>query len=123
MTFASPKQAVGLYIISAGTNFAGDYTLTVPQGSALSSGAVDPAFAAWPASSGYVYFLGLVETNPADSFTSVTFSSLGGLGIPYNVDDIERASVQSTTVPDETSTGLLLLGALGGLLAFRRRHS
>jgi hypothetical protein len=119
MTFAQPEQAVGLFVISGGDNLDGDYALGVAQGSAESSGTTDSTFGTL-ADGGNVYFIGLIEANPANSFTSATFSSVGGLGIPFNIDDISAASVASTNaVSDVAATWCQLLGALAAVAALR----
>jgi hypothetical protein len=119
MNFAQPEQAVGLFVISGGENLDGDYTLGVAQGDAESSGTTDSTFGTL-ADGGNVYFIGLVEANPANSFTSATFSSVSGLGIPFNIDDISAASVgSSNVVPDAAGTWCQLLGALAVVAALR----
>jgi hypothetical protein len=119
MTFAQPEQAVGLFVISGGDNLDGDYALGVTQGSAESSGTTDSTFGTL-ADGGNVYFIGLIEANPANSFTSATFSSVGGLGIPFNIDDISAASVASmNAVSDVAATWCQLLGALAAVAALR----
>jgi hypothetical protein len=119
MTFAQPEQAVGLFVISGGDNLAGDYTLGVAQGSAESSGITDSTFGTL-GDGGNVYFIGLVESNTANSFTSATFSSVAGIGVPFNIDDISVASVASSkAVSDVASTWSQLLGALAIVAALR----
>lgn len=122
MTFAQPQQAVGLFVISGGNNLAGDYSLSVTQGTASSSASLDSTFGMLP-DTGKVYFLGLVESDPTKTFTSATFSSVGNLGIPFNVDDIVTTSTATRSVPDETSTLGLMLGACAGLLTLWRRRT
>jgi hypothetical protein len=129
MTFAHPEQAVGLFIITAGSNDPGDFTLEVAQGSGTISGVVDPAFASdtdlSPPTS-WVYFLGLVETDPSQSFTSATLFSddtaVPPGGYVFNLDDIVTTGISPSTglVPDETSTISLLAGAAAVLLCLRR---
>jgi hypothetical protein len=132
LTFAQPEQAVGLFIITAGPNLTGDFTLGVAQGDGTISGDVDPAFASDPDLSpptSWVYFLGLVETDPSQTFTSATFSSedIDPAGtFVFNLDDIVTTSSNGTTtgtVPDEASTLGLLVSAGAALGALRRRYS
>jgi hypothetical protein len=119
MTFAQPEQAIGLFVISGGDNLDGDYTLGVAQGDAESSGTTDSTFGTL-GDGGNVYFIGLVEANSANSFTSATFSSASGLGIPFNIDDISAASVASGgVVSDVAATWCQLLGALAVVAALR----
>jgi hypothetical protein len=125
LNFASPVQAVGLFVISGGNDLAGDYTLSVSGGSVPSSGSTDSTYGTL-GDGGNVYFLGLVDST--QTFTSATFSSLGGLGIPFNIDDISTTTAAAQqggggTVPEDPSTFGLLTGALAGLLALRRRRS
>ncbi len=132
LTFAHPEQAVGLYIITAGPNEPGDFTLDVTQGDGTISGTVDPAFASItdlsPPTS-WVYFLGLVETDPSQTFTSATLVSddtaVPPGGYVFNLDDIVTTSLNPNTgpVPEEASTLCLVLGAVATLLALRRRRS
>ncbi|HUJ42971.1 MAG TPA: hypothetical protein VLW52_05115 [Opitutaceae bacterium] len=123
MTFAQPVLAVGLFVISGGSNLDGDYTLSITQGSVGSSALTDSTFGTL-GDGGNVYFLGLVESDPSKTFTSAAFSSVGGLGVPFNVDDITTAAAAaSNPVPDEASTCGLLLVTFAGLIALRRRLS
>lgn len=120
MTFAHPEEGIGLFVISGGINIAGDYTLSVAQGSALSSGTTDSTFGTL-GDGGNVYFLGLIEDNPANSFTTATFSSLnGGYGIPFNVDDISVLQVGGAQpVADGESALALWFGSIMALVCFR----
>ncbi len=123
MTFAQPQQAVGLFVISGGIDFAGDYTLSTPDGDVSNSDSTDSTFGTL-GDGGAVYFLGLVETDPTKAFTSATFSSLADLGIPFNIDDIVTTTASSVvTVPEATSTCLLLVGACACVLPLRRRRA
>jgi MYXO-CTERM domain-containing protein len=119
MSWSQPVWAVGLFVISGGNDLAGDYTLGNADGNVPSSGSTDSTWGTL-GDGGNVYFVGLVDTS---SFTSATFSSLSGLGIPFNIDDITTAApgrVQSA--PDEASTFGIALSAVAGLLAWRRRQ-
>ncbi len=125
MTFTQAEQAVGLFVISGGIDLAGDYGLSVAQGGVASSASTDSTFGTL-ADGGAVYFLGLVETDASQAFTSATFTSLDGLGIPFNIDDIVTAATEfshtSHKTADESSTLGLFLSACAGLLFLRRRH-
>ena len=124
MTFSQPEQALGLFVISGGIDYAGDYTLSTADGSVSNSGSTDSTYGTL-GDGGAVYFLGLVETDPSEAFTSATFSSLPGLGIPFNIDDImttTESSVVVPPVPDATSTLALLSGACACILRLRRRR-
>ncbi|HEY3754997.1 MAG TPA: hypothetical protein VGL42_02495 [Opitutaceae bacterium] len=120
MTFSHPVEGVGLFVISGGNNIDGDYSLGVAQGTALSSGMTDSTFGTLP-DGGNVYFVGLIESNPADSFTTATFSSVdGGFGIPFNVDDISMLQPAGARgVPDQASSVALLAAVLILLMAVR----
>jgi hypothetical protein len=122
LTFAQPESAVGLFVISGGIDFAGDYTLSTANGSVDNSDSTDSTFGTL-GDGGAVYFLGLVETDPTKTFTSATFSSLADLGIPFNIDDIVTTAVRTgpPPLPDAASTLALLSGACAGLLPLRRR--
>lgn len=122
MTFAQPESAVGLFVISGGIDFAGDYTLSIAGGSVDNSDNTDSTFGTL-GDGGAVYFLGLVETDPTKTFTSATFSGLAALGIPFNIDDIVTTSVRTgpPPVPDSASTLALFSGVVAALVPLRRR--
>lgn len=130
-TFAHPEQAAGLFVITAGSNSLGDFMLSATPGSVGDSGVVDPAFASLPGS--WVYFLGLVETDPTMAFSSVTLSngSVAPGSFVFNVDDVVATSATPSggggggggSAPDEASTLCLLVGACTGLLPLLRRRA
>lgn len=117
LTFSSPVNAAGLFIIGFNSVLAGDFTLSngatsvsnpLLQESTLGDG-------------GLVYFLGI---SSASGFSSITLTSVPG-GPLFNVDDITTATgtitPPITTVPEPASFLLLGSGALGML--WRKRRS
>jgi hypothetical protein len=123
MTFSTPQQAVGLFLItSSPNNQPSDFTLSTSQGSG-NIGGVDPAFAGLVAGGTDVYFLGLVDNTPGQTFTTATLSSDATNNFPFNVDDIvTTTAATSNSVPDESSTLGLLLSAGAGLMSLRGRR-
>jgi len=108
--FNHPVNAVGLYVIAGGGVAAGDFTLTLAQGSVSNSGVPDVVFA----DGSTAFYLGLVSSGSNASFSSATLSS----GTPtsqfyaFNVDDISSAV---SPVPEPASVWLMVLGL--GLLS------
>jgi hypothetical protein len=105
MSFASPTNALGMFIILNGTPMADDFTLNI--GSAQASSSTD--LQSFPALNGLVLFLGITS---ATDFSSATISmSNNAANYNWNLDDVSR------TTPEPGS--LLLLAT--GLAAFVRR--
>ena len=127
ISFVQPEQAMGLYILTGGQNQPGDFTLNVGGvGSVSTNGVTDPAFDLVPGlnpnNGTWVYFLGLVDTNPGQTFTSVTLETAPANNYSLNIDDIvsTAASPVNNSVPDEASTLGLLFSVCAGLLSVRR---
>lgn len=113
------STAFGLYILVGGPLAAGDFTLSVAGGSAVSSATAEPT------SVPYVYFLGLTSDT---AFTSATLqvTSPGGAGDgPYwNVDDVRWGTANGTTpppaVPEPASLVLIGTGLVGVVRRIRK---
>lgn len=114
VTLPSASTAIGMYLLVGGPLNAGDFTLSVAGGSALSSATQETTLG----DGTIVYFLGLTSTT---SFTSAKLELTTPAGPndgPYwNIDDLSYQKAKSTGVPEPSS--LLLLGA--GLAAVVRR--
>lgn len=112
LDFGQAMHAFGLYIISADDIFDGDFTITTNNGQeAFSLSIVD-----MPLLDGEAYYLGLIESDDAMGFTSVTFSSVADDYI-FNIDDITVSPVP------EPSTWLLFGIGLAGVTAMSRRRN
>ena len=104
MSFASPINALGLYIIG-GPYSPGDFTLTSSTATALSSNVLEETLG----DGGQVIFLGITSSS---SFSSATLSLNSSAGELWNVDDITTAQGSPSTqpVPEPGTLGLLLSG-------------
>jgi len=112
INFNRSVNAVGLYVITGSGVLAGDFTLSNGNGSVRNSATPDRVLS----DGSTAFFLGLFETAPGVTFSSVTLSSVAGPLITFNIDDITSA------VPEPASWLLLLGGAaLLGTHARRQR--
>jgi hypothetical protein len=87
MSFASPVNAVGLYIVSGDPLVAGDVSLDTSAGSALNSAAVDVTLG-----DGFAYYIGLIS-DTAFSSADLTFDATAVEAFLYSVDDITTSAV------------------------------
>ena len=117
VNFDHTVHAVGLYVITGGGVSGGDFQLSAPGGSVVNDAV--PNLTLGDGST--AYYLGLVESNPAAGFNSVTLSSNSdpSLFIAFNVDDIKSGVL---AVPEPSAWSLLTLGlfALGATRGTRR---
>jgi len=109
LSFAEEIHAFGLFVIAGDDIFASDFTVTVPGGSVSNTPSTDTTFGTLP-DGGKVFFLGVVESDLNNGFTSATLSSASGFDFFFNVDDI----VYAQAIPEPNTfmlfgTGLLLL--------------
>ncbi|HJV63002.1 MAG TPA: PEP-CTERM sorting domain-containing protein [Albitalea sp.] len=113
--FGRTVQAVGLYLITGSDAQAGDLQLSVASGSVFNSATPDTLV-----SDGQAFFLGLVESDPGQGFTTATVSGIpsGDAFLAFSADDITSATVSA--VPEPSSWALM--GAGLGLLAWCRRR-
>jgi hypothetical protein len=88
MSFASPVNAVGLYIVSGDPLFASDVSLNTTAGSALNSDVVDVALE----DGGLAYYIGLIS-DTAFSSADLTFDAAAVEAFLYSVDDITTSAV------------------------------
>jgi len=109
MTFASPVNALGLFIIG-GPYTDGDFTLASIAATALSSSTLEQTLP----DGGEVIFLGITS---ATGFSSATLSLSLTAGELWNVDDITTAGGTSNTgggggtpVPEPGTLAMLLAG-------------
>jgi hypothetical protein len=124
INFSSAIAAFGFYGVDIG-DFGGQLTLTLGNGTSQvvdvpntsgSNGNTD----------GSVFYFGLLQTDPADVFTSIAFNTTSGNGDVFAFDDLTIGDLDQVTPVDPNvvplpAAGWLLFGALGGLGALKRR--
>jgi len=103
MSFASPINALGMYIILSGTPAADDFTLNAGSATASSSAVIQQVLG----DGGQVLFLGLTDTT---GFSSATISLNGSAGEIWNLDDVVSATAPTSTTPEPGSLMLLVTG-------------
>jgi hypothetical protein len=114
MSFASPINALGMFIILASNSAADDFTLDIGSAQASSSGVVQQTLG----DGGQVLFLGI--TSPTN-FSSATIGLNKNAGYVWNLDDITSASAPGAPTPEP---GTLMLLATGiGVFVRRIRKS
>lgn len=106
-------SAVGLYLITGPGVLAGDFTLALDATRLVVNGAAPDRTLS---DGSTAYFIGLSESDPSRSFSSVRLSSVAGPLTVFNVDDITSA------VP-EPGAWLLLLAGLGAVVQRARRFA
>jgi hypothetical protein len=123
LTFNQTWQAIGLYLISSEELWDLDAELTAGANSV--SNALSPASTL--ADGGFVYFLGLTDTNGFTSASLVTYlDAITGQGVfEFGIDDIQLVSIAQAPapVPEPTSLALLAMGLLMSLGLKGRRIS
>jgi hypothetical protein len=106
MSFASPVNALGFFIIGGPYNN-GDFTLSSTTATAISSNVLEETLG----DGGQVIFLGITSTT---AFSSATVSLDPSAGELWNLDDITTAQIPASPTPEPDSVVL----AVEGLLAF-----
>jgi hypothetical protein len=124
LTFNQTWQAIGLYLISSEELWDFDAELTAGANSV--SNALSPASTL--ADGGFVYFLGLTDTNGFTSASLVTYlDAITGQGVfEFGIDDIQLVSIAQAPapVPEPTSLALMAIGIVMSLrLKGRRKHT
>jgi hypothetical protein len=123
LTFNQTWQAIGLYLISSDKLSADDAELTAGANSVSNAGSP----ASTLADGGFVYFLGLTDTNGFTSASLVTYlDAITGQGaFEFGIDDIQLVSIAQAPalVPEPTSLALLAMGLLMSLGLKGRRIS
>jgi hypothetical protein len=111
MSFASPVNAIGLYIISGDPLLSGDVSLLTSAGNALNSGVVDITLG----DGGLAYYIGLISDT---AFTSADIAFDAGAieTFLYSVDDIT-----TSVVPIPGAVWLFGSGLLGLISLSKRR--
>lgn len=107
--FSQTVTAFGIYVLSDAFVLDDDFAITTNNGDSASS-TVSSALAL---SDGFTdaYFIGLVESDASQAFTSVTFTSFEEPTLTFNIDDISYATVSAVPEPS------ILLMMLGGTLS------
>jgi hypothetical protein len=123
LTFNQTWQAIGLYLISSEELWDLDAELTAGANSVSNAGSP----ASTLADGGFVYFLGLTDTNGFTSASLVTYlDAITGQGVfEFGIDDIQLVSIAQAPapVPEPTSLALLAMGLLMSLGLKGRRIS
>jgi hypothetical protein len=123
LTFNQTWQAIGLYLISSEELWDFDAELTAGANSVSNAGSP----ASTLADGGFVYFLGLTDTNGFTSASLVTYlDAITGQGVfEFGIDDIQLVSIAQAPapVPEPTSLALLAMGLLMSLGLKGRRIS
>lgn len=110
MSFANPRRAFGMYVISSDPLFAGDIRLVTAAGTVENSATEYDTLG----DGGLVYFLGFVSDGLPFNEVQVRYGAGTADNFVYNVDDI--TTVTAVPVPEVsslllTTTGLAALGA------------
>jgi hypothetical protein len=111
LTFASPVQALGFFVVTSDAALASEVLLTTAAGTAPNSDTEEAILG----DGGLAYFVGLVSDT---SFSSATleFADDGEVNFVYNVDDV------ITAVPEPGTLALLAAGLLVMSSGNRRRR-
>ena len=123
MSFA-PTQAIGLFVIgSPGDVQAGDFTLAVGGSSVSNSAAPDITLA----DGGEAFFLGIIEQDLAQPFSSADLSTIGGGFFTYTVDDIITSNDiiiggGGQPIPEPNTFALIGAGLVGLFIGCKRRR-
>jgi hypothetical protein len=124
LTFNQTWQAIGLYLVSSDELLDFDAVLTAGANSVSNAGSP----ASTLADGGFVYFLGLTDTNGFTSASLVTYlDATNGQGVfEFGIDDIQLVSMAQAPapVPEPTSLALMAIGIIMSLgLKGRRKHT
>jgi hypothetical protein len=124
LNFNQTWQAIGLYLISSEELW--DLDAELIAGANSVSNALSPASTL--ADGGFVYFLGLTDTDGFTSASLVTYlDAITGQGVfEFGIDDIQLVSIAQAPapVPEPTSLALMAIGMVMSLrLKGRRKHT
>lgn len=124
LTFNQTWQAIGLYLVSSDELWDLDAVLIAGANSVSNAGSP----ASTLADGGFVYFLGLTDTNGFTSASLVTYlDATNGQGVfEFGIDDIQLVSMAQAPapVPEPTSLALMAIGIVMSLrLKGRRKHT
>ncbi|MEQ1824807.1 MAG: PEP-CTERM sorting domain-containing protein [Pirellula sp.] len=117
--FQLPVTSVGLYIISPSELLSNEVGISVGTTSSLisSTTVIDLGPTAGSLTRSFAYFIGIVESNPALTFTNLTVNpNLSGV-----VDGIGIDNITFTAVPEPTSLLSICMAALVAVF-FRRKR-
>ena len=113
ITFSTAQAAFGFYATDLG-DFNGQLTLTLANGGSEVVNVNNPT----NVNGGSVVYFGLIETNPADVFTAVTFGNTQAGTDFFGFDDFSIGRIEQVTpsvpLPGSAAAGLVLLGVLAG---------
>jgi hypothetical protein len=124
LTFNQTWQAIGLYLVSSDELWDLDAVLIAGANSVSNAGSP----ASTLADGGFVYFLGLTDTDGFTSASLVTYlDAINGQGVfEFGIDDIQMVSMAQAPapVPEPTSLALMAIGIMMSLgLKGRRKHT
>lgn len=119
--FSTAVSAFGFYGIDIG-DFGGQLELELAGGETQTV-TVPTTEGSGGSTDGSVFYFGLIQTDPADAFTSVSFLTTTGGGDVFAFDDLtigDQGQVELNPVP-LPAAGWMLIAALGGLGIAKRR--
>lgn len=116
--FTAPVAAFGFYGVDIG-DFGGQVTLTLTSGATKTLTIPNTV----NGNGGSVLYYGVIETNPADVFTRVTFGNTAAGTDYFGFDDFTIGSLQQVSVPEPASWLFLGMMALGTLGIYRKKQA
>lgn len=112
MTFDTPQNAIGMYLVSGDVLFENDVSITTSSGSAFNSDVVNITFG----DGGFAYYIGLTS-DTAFSSATLQFDTAAEGAFLYSIDDI---TVSAVPVP---AAVWLFASGLIGLTGVARRKA
>lgn len=119
-TSSSALRAFGLYVVGGSDLQAGDFSLRVGNTEVLTNG--PQAGALTDGAGSHAYFMGVVASDAADAFSSITLQSNGNAFFVFDVDDVRFTVAATSPVPEPSRAALTLLAAAAAIVASRRRR-
>lgn len=118
MSFDTPQNAVGLYLVSGDVLFAGDFSISTSAGSVFNSDIVDITFG----DGGLAYYLGLTS-DTAFSSATLQFDAGAEGAFLYSVDDITVSAVPVPAAVWLFSSGMIGLAGIARRKQFQKNNS